>query len=330
VDLYFYVQNDPVNRVDPMGKEDIYVRGDQAYWVVEERGNVWDSDLKEIWLGGVANGQIWLSQEFGGGSISVERATEIARGHFYMNEMDDNGQKFQIRKSLASGLTNVTSKAETDRASAFAEGLKGGASIVTNTGTFGLSDSLGWTNSLQYQGGVYDASRLLATGSFMILYTATGQPVLMYGGRAMAIGSGTYHVAQGVNAVQAGDSSGWWEIGLGATAVAGNLASVPVIPVPRTTVLGSYPQYVTKGESLGANIFNIEPKVWNGMTPAARWAANQRFLDQAISRGDDIILATSGHAAKPGTTFFREIEYLLGKGYTISDDGMRMLPPGVR
>jgi hypothetical protein len=40
-------------------------------------------------------------------------------------------------------------------------------------------------------------------------------------------------------------------------------------------------------------------------------------------------LATKASAAPPGTFLFREIEYLTSRGYTISADGSRMLPPGL-
>jgi hypothetical protein len=63
------------------------------------------------------------------------------------------------------------------------------------------------------------------------------------------------------------------------------------------------------------------------MTPAEQWAANQRFLDRTIARGDDIVLSTPAREAKPGSFFARELEYLAGKGYTVGPDGLRLLPP---
>jgi len=49
------------------------------------------------------------------------------------------------------------------------EGARGGTSIATNTLTLGLSDWLNLTNSKQYQGKDYDASRGLATVSSLLL-----------------------------------------------------------------------------------------------------------------------------------------------------------------
>lgn len=52
------------------------------------------------------------------------------------------------------------------------EGLQGGSSIVANTMTFGATDKLGVTQSGQYQGRAYDASRFAATVSREALLTA--------------------------------------------------------------------------------------------------------------------------------------------------------------
>ena len=63
------------------------------------------------------------------------------------------------------------------------------------------------------------------------------------------------------------------------------------------------------------------------MSPTEQWAANQKFLDRMIARGDDVILASPVKAAEPGTCFARELEYLRSNGFTLSTDGTRMLPP---
>jgi hypothetical protein len=80
-------------------------------------------------------------------------------------------------------------------------------------------------------------------------------------------------------------------------------------------------------DAIGARRFAIPDEIWGGMTPAEQWAANQRFLDRMILRGDDIVLSTPAGEAWPGSFFARELEYLAGKGYTVSPDGLRMLPP---
>jgi len=60
------------------------------------------------------------------------------------------------------------------------------------------------------------------------------------------------------------------------------------------------------------------------------WAANTRFLDRLIARGDQVFLATNAADAGAGTFFTRELEYLISRGYTLSDDGWRLLPPEMR
>jgi hypothetical protein len=76
---------------------------------------------------------------------------------------------------------------------------------------------------------------------------------------------------------------------------------------------------------LGARYFNIAPEVWKKMTPEQRWAANQKFLDTMIARGDDVILATPFWQATG--TFRKELEYLIKKGYKYGDDGWSLVRP---
>ena len=96
------------------------------------------------------------------------------------------------------------------------------------------------------------------------------------------------------------------------------------------TVLGHYPEYVDMAESLGARVFKVPEKIWNSMSPEQRWAANQRFLDRAIARGDEIVLATPIERARPNSFFVRELEYLREMGYVPSIDGSRMIFRGCR
>jgi hypothetical protein len=94
------------------------------------------------------------------------------------------------------------------------------------------------------------------------------------------------------------------------------------------TVLGSFPEYTRLAGELGARRFSVPTSVWNKMTDAQRWVANQRFLDRMIRRGDDILLATPLEKVRPGSYFQRELDYLFGKGYRLSPDGTRFIRPG--
>ncbi|MBN2655259.1 MAG: hypothetical protein JXR79_09155 [Nitrospirae bacterium] len=91
------------------------------------------------------------------------------------------------------------------------------------------------------------------------------------------------------------------------------------------TVLGHYPEYIELADKLNAKRFNIPSYIWNKMSDNDRWAANQKFLDKAISRGDEILLSTKVKNIDNVTGYFRkELDYLIEKGYRFSADGLRM------
>ncbi len=69
------------------------------------------------------------------------------------------------------------------------------------------------------------------------------------------------------------------------------------------SVLGHYPGYKDLAQSIGARYFNVPQHVWERMTPAQQWAANQKFLDRLAARGDTIILSTRASQARPGSWF---------------------------
>jgi len=63
------------------------------------------------------------------------------------------------------------------------------------------------------------------------------------------------------------------------------------------------------------------------MSREAQWAANVRFLDRLVARGDDVYLATNVYRA-PATGFFRdELTYLFNKGYKIDEYGWVLRAP---
>lgn len=92
------------------------------------------------------------------------------------------------------------------------------------------------------------------------------------------------------------------------------------------SVLGHFPDYVNKANELGAKRFSIPEKIWNAMSKAEQWAANQKFLDRAIARGDEFVLATPLDKVRAGSYFERELQYLFSKGYQLADDGARLIP----
>jgi hypothetical protein len=91
-------------------------------------------------------------------------------------------------------------------------------------------------------------------------------------------------------------------------------------------VIGKYPNYLKVADEVGAKRFNIPTNIWNKMSETQRWAANQKFLDRAITRSGDIMLdkpikdinSVSGELRK-------ELNYLSQRGYELSRDGSRMV-----
>jgi hypothetical protein len=81
-------------------------------------------------------------------------------------------------------------------------------------------------------------------------------------------------------------------------------------------------------DALNARRFDVPQSVWSRMSEAEKWAANRKFLERTIARGDKITLASPIDRATPGTFFRKELEYLFAKGYRLSADGTTLLPPG--
>jgi len=60
------------------------------------------------------------------------------------------------------------------------------------------------------------------------------------------------------------------------------------------------------------------------MSAAEQWATNQRFLDEAIARGDTFRLATEVSEARADGSFMKELDYLAEQGFKVSEDGTRL------
>jgi hypothetical protein len=114
-------------------------------------------------------------------------------------------------------------------------------------------------------------------------------------------------------------------VGLGLRGIAAREA---VATERGVTVLGHYPGYVNTAQSIGARYLDVPPAVWARMTPTEQWAANTRFLDRLMARGDNVLLSTPALQAAPNSFFARELEYLTSRGYTVSSDGRWLLPLG--
>ncbi len=131
---------------------------------------------------------------------------------------------------------------------------------------------------------------------------------------------------------------GWFAGGVMAAIIKGFIFSSPSlvsrIPVwvykflgvtTGTVVLGRYPTYLALAQKLGSSVFSIASNVWNKLSAAAQWALNRAFLDKVISSGQKITLSFNAYKAQKGTYFYKEIEYLLSKGYKIVKYGWELI-----
>jgi hypothetical protein len=91
-------------------------------------------------------------------------------------------------------------------------------------------------------------------------------------------------------------------------------------------MLGQIPEYLEAAARSGARVFNIPAEIYRTLSPAAQWAANQKFLDRAIARGVNILLATDPTKIRVGSTLEREVKYLLERGYKIIGDKAAGVP----
>ena len=107
--------------------------------------------------------------------------------------------------------------------------------------------------------------------------------------------------------------------------VSGGMKLIKVAAKGGVTVLGHYPSYTKLAGQLGAKRFNIPTNIWNKMTASQKWAANQKFLDRMILRGDNIRLSTPLNQVKPGSFYQKELNYLFNKGYKVSSDGLWLI-----
>jgi RHS repeat-associated protein len=113
--------------------------------------------------------------------------------------------------------------------------------------------------------------------------------------------------------------------------IVGNFLEPEKGPITKggAVMLGHFPEYLEAGAKANARVFNIPGAIWNKMSDAARWTANQKFLDRAIARGASLLLATDPAKIKAGSYLAKEVTYLLGKGFKLikdTDDLWRFVP----
>ena len=95
-----------------------------------------------------------------------------------------------------------------------------------------------------------------------------------------------------------------------------------------TAVLGKFenkPNFQRVAEHLGVKSLNIPQHIYDKMTPAQQWVANQKMLDRAIARGGDFLFDKPIKDINSVTGGLRkELNYLSEKGFRLSSDGWSM------
>lgn len=91
------------------------------------------------------------------------------------------------------------------------------------------------------------------------------------------------------------------------------------------TVLGHYPEYVELTEELGAESMQVPMDQWDAMTPEEQWQTTTGFFDRMMQADHNFRLATPVERARPGSYYVRELNYLFGKGYKLSPDGLWLI-----
>jgi hypothetical protein len=90
-------------------------------------------------------------------------------------------------------------------------------------------------------------------------------------------------------------------------------------------VLGHHPAYTDEAAKTGAQTFEVPINIWKPMSEEQKWEANVKFLDRAIQRGDEIVLATPPDQARNDSYYRKELDYLQSKGYVPSADGKKLI-----
>ena len=110
--------------------------------------------------------------------------------------------------------------------------------------------------------------------------------------------------------------------------VSGDGVATDLVGTKNAISIGHYPEYVRNAQATGVGIFGMSDEAWNAMSPAEQWLRNQRFLDNAISRGSAIQLATPLSEVRARSYLEREIGSLSGKGFVPNSAGTLMIPGG--
>ncbi len=100
----------------------------------------------------------------------------------------------------------------------------------------------------------------------------------------------------------------------------------PLITVLGKAEWGGVQGYEKVAAEMGYNSFQVAPEVWAAMSVSERLAANMKFLDDVIARGDEIVFSKKVASISSESGAFREeLEYMYKNGYNLTKDGMGMV-----
>ena len=112
----------------------------------------------------------------------------------------------------------------------------------------------------------------------------------------------------------------------------GNTTSTLGLPAPNyqygAPTIGHFPDYIEVAQKMNGKVFEIPIDIWNSMSLAEQWSANQKFLDRAIERNESFNLATSIFKVRPGSYYEKEIQYLLKNNYILNETQTMLIPNG--
>ena len=102
----------------------------------------------------------------------------------------------------------------------------------------------------------------------------------------------------------------------------GELTKGGTVSLGHFKAVGDAPGYIEWAKKAGAAYFDMDSAAYDvlkGADGEAIWAINRQFLDNAVEAGARFHLQTPN--AKPGSYFAQEIEYLIGLGYQLVQEG---------
>ena len=241
-----------------MGTDTVNVIGGNAYWIPESQGWFVDSNYanKKILLGSVRRGQISLRQDFGGGVVSLKKATAIAEGHAYTSNLSASAIHGLVVRAFAGRGAKRDASKWTGVGSAAASGARDGSVVIFNHATFGTIDELdAWSTEIQEdaarKGDVlsqigYGAGKVGVEAG----YWAVGGKVFQAGGKALQATRAARYIAPGtrgariisgamkVNAVGMSGAAGY-NAGKGISAVQSGDYNAATLYLGRSVLFGS-------------------------------------------------------------------------------------------